>query len=216
MIDKLDCHMKLNAGYSRIWMAVGLFLIFSDQVHAQNIQPNYGRGPAISPLGIIAPETPAYGFAINNGVNCPTSTFSVGGFSSTGRDWADDYQVNSSASTGLANFGLAAGIRVPIGGRIYSEYCKSYAKSLSEKTANDMLAERRNYQLGLLRQCNYLSYYGVNLEQKLFEKGNAFEDLGVCRDYNPFVQGSVGTGPILDPPQTEVKPIPEGSQILQR
>jgi hypothetical protein len=84
----------------------------------------YGRGPVLgSP---ILPGTEG-GYQLDTGVACPTPTFSVGGFGGAGNDWANNDMPYASSNSGINNYGIAAGVRVPFGGDL-RKFCKDYAK----------------------------------------------------------------------------------------
>jgi hypothetical protein len=65
-----------------------------------------------------------------------------------GNDWSNDFTTHNSAGSGINNYGIAAGITVPLE-EISQSHCNDYAKSVAERTWMEMEAVRRNNQLTL-------------------------------------------------------------------
>ena len=106
----------------------------------------------------------------------------------------------------------------------YRKSCYDYAKSLAAKAHAQSEEVQRNNQLTLLRQCYWLLRYRINLEQPAFAEGGAFSSLQSCKTYTPeMVQGGsnnsgnrVNTAiPELNPPLSEIAPLPASNQILR-
>ena len=205
----------------RIGLPLGVALISSYPGEAQQVV-NYGRGPALSHLTAPGIDSGSvYKFAPTNGFDCPTPSFSVGGFGAGGNDWANDFTAYRSAGSGVNNFGVAAALRVPLGGES-ARYCKEYAKALKERAEIEMAGIRRNDQLSLLVQCNWLLENKINVDQKIFKDKGALSALNACNDYNPDPLPSAEmrepSKPLtreLVPPLTQVEPNPPPNQILR-
>lgn len=207
---------------------LGLGIIFSYPSDAQ--VANYGRSPSLNIL-----TTPggtgasSYSFAPTNGWSCPTPGFSIGAYGGAGNDWSNDFTTYNSSGSGINNYGVAAGITVPLGGD-FSEYCNDYAKSIKERALLEAEAVRRNNQLTLLTQCYWLVQNKINTDQSAFkDKDGAFSSLNACNSYDfKPIQGGENTSntdtskvepPKLeqpDPPVTIIIPQPSSNLILQQ
>jgi hypothetical protein len=111
---------------------------------------------------------------------CPTPTFSVGAYGGGGNDWSDNYiPTNASSSSGINNYGLAAGLRLPFGASDLIKFCKEYAKAKAEFERVNTENFKRNAQISLLRQCNWLFVNRINLKQDAFSN-SAFSTLKEC------------------------------------
>jgi hypothetical protein len=176
-----------------------------------------GRSPALNGVTPFSADLPSYTFAINNGVGCPTPSFAIGFYGGSGNDWANDYSTYDSVSSGINNFGGAVGLRIPLGGKEYSKYCREYAKSLADKTSDDMLAQRRNYQLSLLQQCHWLKLNLVNLDQPAFMKDGIFSELSVCEGYSAKqAPGVRGDPEKFEPPKADIPQLPPSNLVFPR
>jgi hypothetical protein len=195
---------------------LGLGLIFTFPSDAQVV--NYGRSPSLNVLTNPDSELSSYTFSQSNGFTCPSPSFSIGAFGGSGNDWSNDFTANYSSGSGINNFGIAVGVKVPFGGGL-SRYCKDYAKSLAENERIKMDAARRNEQLTLLRQCYWLVENKINLDQDIFKSG-ALSSFQACTvyDFKPIQGGdNIPKSPSLDkPPLSVIPPIPSSNIILQQ
>jgi hypothetical protein len=202
----------------RLGISLGLGLLSSCPSEAQQaVNVNYGRGPTLPALttpGLIQGLGEAsYSFSPQTGVICPTSSFSVGGFGAGGNDWSNDYTSNGSAGAGVNNFGVAAGLRVPLGGES-ARTCKEYARYLTTKARIEMEGVIRNDQLLLLAQCHWLLVNEINTKQAVFEiEGQPFYSLNACNSLS--LKPLAGRGPSdkslmnrQDPPLAPTPPSP--------
>jgi len=207
--------------FPRIGLSFGVLLISSYPGEAQQVV-NFGRGPALSYLTAPGIDSGSnYKFAPTNGFECPTPSFSVGGFGAGGNDWANDFTAYRSAGSGVNNFGVAAALRVPLGGDS-ARYCKEYAKALKERAEIEMAAVRRNDQLSLLVQCKWLLENKIDADQKIFKDKGALSALNACNDYNPaplpsaeMREPSKPLTRVPVPPLTPVEPNPPPNLILR-
>lgn len=196
-------------------LPLGLIFLLINPSYAQVIRPtpNYGRGPNLNVLDSPGLSGESVGFSPNSGVSCPTPVFSAGGFGAGGNDWANDYSTFNSSGSGINNFGVAAGVRVPFGGEL-ARYCKSYAKSFSEKMRIEMEQARRASQVALLRDCFWLLQNRINPNQRLFKDDKVSLSLNACNDidYMPTKSGvslsGMDTG--KEPKMMELTPLPVG------
>jgi hypothetical protein len=203
--------MKYSITQLSFPLSLGLLLISPSYAQVTRPTPNYGRGPALEVLSSPGVAGESHGFSPANGVNCPTPVFSAGGFGAGGNDWANDYSTYDSSGSGINNFGIAAGVRIPFGGEL-SRYCKSYAKSFSEKMRLEMEQARRTNQVALLRDCYWLLQNKINPDQPLFKDDKAFSSLNVCNDldYLPLQSAKPlpGSDARSEPKMMELTPPP--------
>jgi hypothetical protein len=201
-------------------ICLGLALSLVDSSQAQEVF-RQSRSPTINAITPLGSDGPNYKFAPSNGWECPTPSLSVGGYWSGGNDWANDFTSYNSAGSGVNNYGMAIGLRIPFGGE-YSKYCKDYAKSLADKESTQLEAIRRNDQIGLLQQCYWLSTNNINIDQPAFLPGGPFSSLEPCTTYKfrPAQGGSnmpePAKGMPTSPPLTIIVPNPPSNLILER
>jgi hypothetical protein len=207
---------------------LGLGLIFSYPINAQ--VANYGRSPTLNILTDPSGNGgSSYLFSPADGLTCPTPGFSIGAYGGAGNDWSNDYTTYNSSGSGINNYGVAAGITVPLGGD-FSNYCNDYAKSVADRHKMETEAIRRNSELSLLRQCYWLVQNKINTDQTAFTaEDGAFSSLKACNDYkfkprqggtnssNGDNQQTTETSQDLTPtPMTEITPPPSSSLIIQK
>lgn len=135
-------------------------LLASSPVHSQ-ILPGY------------APTQPQVGagssnFNIESGMQCPVTTFYVAGFGGNLNTWADAYySQRQSVSAGTGNYGIAAGLSIPLG-RDLSDFCKKYAKARIDLQKSQLQDQLINSQFALYKHCQYFRNYGYDLTEKAF------------------------------------------------
>lgn len=154
--------------------------------------------PAISPQA-----TPIFSPA--PGVNCPSSAFTLAGYDSNSGNWVD-YPGNANANSGLGNYGVVAGISVPLGGSL-SRYCKDYALALLRQQQEDAFSRRINNQARLVNTCLALKN-SVDFNDKAFDSPE-FESLRDCRILQTSLRDSTSGAPSLpkgDSLETTPKP----------
>jgi hypothetical protein len=168
--------------YSALTLGVSLVVTCPSAAQAQAI--GYGRGPN---LNYFTPAVTGDSFGPSSGVTCPTPTFTIGAYGGGGNDWSDNFTPSyASSSAGINNYGVAAGLRLPLGAGELSRACKDFAKSKSEFERINTENFRRNAQLSLFKQCNWLLENRVKLKQTAFNDP-AFSSLKACSklDYEP-------------------------------
>jgi hypothetical protein len=160
----------------RFSASIGLSLLLTHQSHAQ-VNP-YGRSPTINVPSITGFGDSSFKFSPQTGFDCPTPSLSIGGFGSGGNDWSNDYgdQYNSTGS-GINNFGIGAGLRIPFGGASTSN-CKEYSKILLDMKRIEMNSAIRNDQLTLLKQCHWLLVNEISRDNLKLE--GPFSSLNAC------------------------------------
>lgn len=196
----------MKCSLSRFAFPLGLSILFSCPSFAQQVI-NYGRTPNPSVLAIPDATTQQYTFSPQNGFACPTPSVSFGGYGAGGNDWSNDFTANSSAGTGVNNFGIAAGIRVPLSGES-ARHCKAYSRSLLKRAEIETEAALRNDQLVLLTQCHWLRENRINIRQNIFmDKDGALSSLNPCNDYS--------TRPLAgaDGPEVSETPLPKSHSL---
>ncbi len=135
-----------------------------------------GAPAAISPN--ISSGTSSFG--IENGVNCPGTTLNVLGFGGNVNAWGDRHYApyeSSSASTG--NYGIAAGISIPLGGPLM-EYCTPYTKERLEPQSPLGRNRRINSQFAMFRHCEYFADRGFSFDDPEFNQSDG--PLSVFKD----------------------------------
>jgi hypothetical protein len=102
-------------------------------------------------------------FQIDSNLICPTATAGLGVFGGRGNNFAYADEPYADSSSNLSNYGIAAGIRIPLNNYL-TEFCKDYAKKRVEfegiRTENFM----RNTLLSLIEQCRWAKEQGVQQE----------------------------------------------------
>jgi len=186
---------------------LGVLLGFAAPSLAQQ-QLVYGRGPALA--SPVLPATEGF-YSLETGIDCPTPTFNVGGFGAGGNDWANNDVPYASSNTGINNYGVAAGIRIPFGGDL-RRFCSDFAKAKVSFERTRVESQLRDAQVTLLRQCMWLKDVGIDLHQQAFQDPD-FLALLPCKKLN-LVRSS-STLPYLPPspkPGTDDnKPAPPSS-----
>lgn len=155
--------------------------------------------PAISPQA--API-----FSPAPGINCPTPAFTLAGFGSNSDNWVN-YPGNADANSGLGNYGIVAGISVPLGGSL-SRYCKDYALALLRQQQEDAFSKRINHQARLMNTCLAFIKDKVDFTAKAFDSPE-FESLRDCRILQSSLRISASGAPSLpkgDSLETTPKP----------
>lgn len=122
--------------------------------------------PAMSP--VYSPEA---------GVSCPTSSISLAGYGANVGNWAYTPGV-SAPSTGSADYGVVAGINIPLGGQM-ANYCKEYAIQLLKQHQEDLTSRKINNQSLLVSKCLALSS-SVDFSSEAFDTPE-FSSLRDCR-----------------------------------
>lgn len=176
---------------------------------------NFGRGPAIITLpSVPADESPEYRIDANS--TCPTPSFGLSGFTTSGRDWASVSPLDGSVNTDARNYGAAATIRIPFGGNL-ARFCEEYAKAKADFEKVRAENQIRNSQLILVQQCDFLFQYGWNLEDKGFES-DAFSYLLPCREIqNARHSGGTSPAPMKTPPSADIDTFrPEPPTVIER
>jgi hypothetical protein len=134
-----------------------------------------------TPIPDISPGTaPVY--SPEAGVSCPTTAITVAGYGARVGNWAH-YPGSLDPSSGLGDYGVVAGINIPLGGSLAS-YCKDYAIQLLKQHQEDTMNRRINNQALLVSKCLALSK-SVDFQSKAFDTPE-FESLRDCR----LLQGS--------------------------
>lgn len=161
-----------------------LLLALSYSSNAQTIV-NYGRGPT---LGYNNPTYGSDQVKPESGVECPMPSFGMGAYGGGGNDWADQhYSPYPSSSSSINNYGVAAGIRVPLGAQEITRACKAWMKSKSDFARINTENAIRNSQLSLFRQCYWLHENYIKVEKL----GPDFSTLSACSkiDFSDREQG---------------------------
>jgi hypothetical protein len=173
---------------ARISAPLGLSFILAHPVTAQE-QVNFGRSPSFNVLATPSLDKNEFQFSESVGFNCPTTNLSFGGFGTGGNDWSNEYSTDRSAGSGINNFGIAAGIRVPLAGSS-AQNCKEYSKVLLEKARIGLEGARRNDQIAFLRQCHWLivNKFNFELNKDAFSvdksgKEGPFSSLNACTSF---------------------------------
>lgn len=176
--------VRLRSG--RIWFAlISLPVLWSDlQVAAQTYPGVSILKTTTTAIPDIAPAaSPVY--SPEAGVSCPTPAISLAGYGANVGRWAD-LSGASGASSGIDDYGVVAGISIPLGNSLAS-YCRDYAKQLLQQQQEDLASRQINNQALLVSKCLALSG-SVDFNSKAFD-GPEFASLRDCR----LLQGSLRT-----------------------
>ena len=173
---------------ARISVPLGLSFILAHPVAAQE-QVNFGRSPSFNVLAIPSSDRNEFGFSPSTGFTCPTTSLSIGGFGTGGNDWSTEYSTDRSAGSGINNFGIAAGIRVPLAGSS-AQNCKEYSKVLLERARIELEGARRNAQIDFLEKCHWLfvNEFNFKANSDAFSvdksgKNGDFSSLNACTSF---------------------------------
>lgn len=197
--------------FIRFSASIGLSLLLTHQSHAQ-VNP-YGRSPTINAPPITGFGDSSFKFSPGTGFECPTPSLSIGGFGSGGNDWSNDYggQYNSTG-TGVNNFGIGAGLRIPFGGASAIN-CKEYSKVLLDMKRIEMNSAIRNDQITLLKQCHWLLVNDISRENLKIE--GPFSSLNACGNIQWAPPGPSASSKDVkkfdDPP---LSPVPDKTPIV--
>jgi hypothetical protein len=196
------CHSASFFGQLKLCiqsLALGISLAVANSGTAQAQAIGYGRSPI---LNYFSPNATGDSFGPSSGVTCPTPTFTIGGYGGGGNDWSDSFSPSyASSSAGINNYGVAAGLRLPLGAGELSRACKDYAKTKSEFERINTENFRRNAQISLFRQCNWLKDNFVDVEQDAFSDP-AFSSLKACSKIN-YIPTQGGTNSLKLPSDKE-------------
>jgi hypothetical protein len=102
-------------------------------------------------------------FQIDSNLICPTATAGLGVFGGRGNNYAYADEPYADSSSNLSNYGIAAGIRIPLNNYL-TEFCKDYAKKRVEFESIRTENFKRNTLLTLIEQCRWAKEQGVQQE----------------------------------------------------
>ncbi len=206
---------RSSLGRFTLHMCLPLTLCLGSAAPGMAQSYTYGRAAGLN----INPAIPNLNnnYKIDTTVDCPSPSFSIGGFVGTGNDRAtlnEPYLLNSSNNN---QYGVALGISVPFGGNL-SQFCKDFATGRLERQRLDNENSHRNAQLVLIEQCYWLKTNGfLNDEnQESFKKIAEFASLSPCFEINLVRDTASIVNPLPDqPPKTDVPPETKPEVIIQ-
>lgn len=189
------------------------------------IDPSIGYSqalPTYAPTVIPSQfDTVTSNFQIESGIICPTTTFKVAGFGGNLNAWGDNhYPPYQSASANAGNYGVAAGLTIPLS-RTLSDYCKKYAESRIKAQNTLVRNQLINSQFALFKHCRYFRDLGYTLKEDWFKEKKGQENplsvfsqcSSLAEMLNPAAQknprtsmgpdepGAASVAPISPPPQ---------------
>lgn len=145
--------------------------------------PDFGNSPSLLAVPSLGDSQE---YRIDAASTCPVASFSIGGYGGEGNTWGQAYSGGNrrdnpylSAYNGLGNYGMAAGLRIPFGGKL-SEFCKEYAKAKADFQKVRVINKERDSQMLLIQQCDFLIKYKWDLNDPGFED-SAFSHLRPCK-----------------------------------
>lgn len=145
------------------------------------VAQSFGNGPAVSNF---QPSTfNGASFGLDSGVNCPTPSFTVVGFTGSSSDYARSRSTDAigSSNSGLDNYGVAAGFTVPLGGR-YAKFCKDFAETRTLDLRKRAEITRARYQAQLTEQCVFLAaQLKVDFSKKYYDEDGGGAVFFPCR-----------------------------------
>ena len=165
-----------------VGLNVGLICFGALSASAQVV---YGSGPNLQAV----PSVGEFGnYQLDANTFCPTPSFSLGAFGGYGNDWANakantdsEFAPYANSSTGIGNYGVAAGLRVPFGHGL-SEFCRDYAKAKADFEKTRAENNRRNSALSLVQQCDWMRRFSIDPMSKAFD-AEEFSSLKPCRKF---------------------------------
>lgn len=196
---------------------LGIFamLLFPLSSTAQTATPAFGFTPTL----LAVPDLGGGGtqnYRIDATSDCPVPSIAITGYGGEGNNSTEAYTGGyrrdnpyGSASSGVTNYGIAAGLRIPIGGRL-SEFCKDYAKAKADFQRTRAINKERDSQMLLIQQCDHLVKFNWDLNNTGFED-KAFSHLLPCRKImNARKPDSVGVmeRPPVSPTETFSPEVP--------
>lgn len=124
-------------------------------------------------------------YELQNSVTCPTPTFNMTGFGSDSNGFADgNFTTYKNASSNINNWGVTAGVSVPLGANELRKFCERFARAKTafeeSRTQNQLL----NSQSDLLKHCLYLRDLGIQIKKfpALFAEGGALSSFAKCTE----------------------------------
>lgn len=150
--------------------------------------PSFSQPAYIPTPGALSPgyNHGTVNYSLQQEVGCPTATFNVTGFGGGISGWANNnYEPFQAADSGLGNYGISAGLSVPLGNTALRDFCRKYARIKGKFEEARLKNELLNGQRNLLEQCLYLKdAVGINdaLDDKKprlkEERAKAFSESG--------------------------------------
>jgi hypothetical protein len=202
-------HASLVRGIGvRLSSAAGCLSIFSGLAFPASSIGQVAFTPTGAP-GAISPNISSgtSNFGIETGVICPGTTLNVLGFGGNVNAWGDrHYAPYEASSAGTGNYGIAAGISIPLGGSLM-EYCKKYTKERLEQQSTLGRNRRINSQFAMFRHCEYFSDRGFSFKEPEFNQSDG--PLSVFKDCKRMA--SLFTPEQIRKRSTPKTPIPPGT-----
>lgn len=159
------------------------FLLFFATSSSEAQTPNFGEAPSLTNISPTPPN--ANKFDLKTGVACPVPTFTISSFFGRATNNQNpiilpDTGLNESTNSNLNNFGVAAGLNVPLGGRL-GKACKDrYAAEAKAFEIENQIGTTK-FQSELVQECYYLYSLHINFDQPAFNKDGPVSGLFPCR-----------------------------------
>lgn len=141
-------------------------------------------------------------FTLDSNRTCPVPSFTIGSFFGRATNNANPIilpptGLNETANSNLNNFGVTAGLTIPIGGSL-SKSCKKLFEAQARAFDIENQIGTAKFQSELVQECYYLYSLHINFDQPAFNQDGPVAGLFPCR---AIVKA-------IDPPPTPVGSTP--------
>ena len=208
-VDELKFHSNILKQISRTVsssISIAISLLLPSASFAES--PYLSIQPGASSLPIYTESR----FELQNGVGCPSPTFSMTGFGNGLNGWGNThYQPYQSNSAGLGNYGIAAGVSVPLRNDL-QKFCRDYAKIRTEFEKDRLRNQTINSQFSFFNHCKYFYDLGYDLRNdKWFKSDGPLSAFVGCRDLAIFLDPKSRPNPTLFEPGKKLPEQPTSS-----
>jgi hypothetical protein len=176
--------------------------------------PSFSQPAYIPTPGALSPgiQNGTVNYSLQQEVNCPTATFNITGFGGNTNGWANNnYEPFQSSDGGLGNYGVSAGLSIPLGNSALQDFCKKYAKIKEDFEESRLRNQILNGQASLLQQCLYLRDLGIQIkvDPEVFAEGGPLSSFAGCQSLAKLLDPSNRrpTEELTPPPKASIEPM---------
>jgi hypothetical protein len=167
-------HMCRRKQLARIFPLSICISTWGNHAYSQQFVP---LGNHINPLNAISGDS---SYSIESGLQCPTATLNFGGYAGDGNQWGNSIQPVLSTNAGSTNYGIAAGIRIPLGGSM-AAFCKRYAEAKAKFAELSLDTYQRNNAINFTVQCQWITRIYPHIEN--LPSGDRYKGFLDCPAY---------------------------------
>lgn len=138
-----------------------------------------GNGPPVNNFQPLQGQNQSE-YELDTGVTCPTPSFSIVGFSGNASDYVRPSMLDNSSNSGLDNYGIAAGITIPLGGTL-ADYCSDFAALRTSDLLKRIEIIESRFQSQLVKQCYYLLTLQIDFNNEYYNEDGPGAALFPCR-----------------------------------